>query len=103
MNQAKELLPKSKPLLGLFCNSRVVKKLRDEGEKSASTASNYFGSQDLFFGAPIWIDDRLPDDKSEAYYDKKLLQERIKEQNAYDQTLGYLNDSLYKPVFGAFD
>lgn len=89
MNQAKMLLPKSKPLVGIFCNSLVHQKLRNECEKNPSVASNYLGSQDCFCGAPVWIDERLGGDQCEAYYDKKLFEERKKEQNAYDDSLKY--------------
>lgn len=103
MNRARTLLPKEKPLLGLFCNSLIHQRLRDECEKNLSVASNYLGSQDCFYGAPIWIDDRLGDDQCEAYYDKKLFEERKKEQNAFDEVSNRLYEHTYRSVFGAFD
>lgn len=102
MNHARTLLTKEKPLLGLFCNSLVHQRLRDECGKNPSVASNYLGSRDYFYGAPIWIDDRLGDDQCEAYYDAELFKKRIKEQTDYDysQIRGVV--SPHKPVERSF-
>jgi len=87
MDAARLRLPKEKPLLGIFCNSLMRQRLRDECEKSSSVAANYFRSQDYFFGAPIWIDDRLGDDQFEVYYDAELFKQRKKEQKKYDDSI----------------
>jgi len=92
MKEARTLLPKTKPLVGIACSPAVEQALRKECEQTSVTSftppNPHLGWGNFFYGAPIIVDTRLGH-KAEVYHCPKLWLERVKEQNEYDNRTNF--------------